>query len=87
MGTHVIYYCEQPNGQEITDVDYCCSQLCMLDALAKENIVPTGPDGAGTINLRTGGSVEYGACPGGAETDYAVYCPCGELLWPGLNQD
>jgi hypothetical protein len=49
---------------------------------------PTPTAHAGTANSPDGGSVSWGACPGGAETDYAVYCSgCGDKLWSGLQDD
>lgn len=42
--------------------------------------------GAGTQRAANGQSVEYGAWPGGCETDYDEWCAyCGDFLWHGLN--
>lgn len=85
MGTHVIYYCDDRDGREVTDVDYQCSYRCMLDTFTENNIDVDMV--AGIVNLPAGrGSVEYGECPGGSETDYDVHCSsCEALLWKGLE--
>lgn len=91
MTTCVIYYYDEPGERELTAVDYQCSTLCMRDTLAECGIKTIEP--AGTLNVADAedvaggaGSVGWGECPGGAETQSEVRCSgCGELLWHGLS--
>lgn len=93
MTTCVIYFYEQPDERELSDVAYQCSTLCMFGTLADSGIATT--DLAGSVNVPDAedvdggaGSVGWGQCPGGAETQSDVHCSgpgCGELLWRGLS--
>lgn len=76
---------------EQTEEDlWCCSRECMRLTLERVGAIPRNGGlmvGAGTFTNVGGYDVSYGAWPGGAETDYDVYCSngeCQELLWKGL---
>ena len=70
----------EDNDGDLADVEYQCSPLCMFGRLEQMTIVHAG-NYAGEL-----GPVSWGGCPGGAETDYDVYCStCGSLLWEGLE--
>jgi hypothetical protein len=84
MGIHVIDVNENADGTELVDHLHLCSDLCQRDAL---EILGAEPEfGAGLQVLPRGGSVSYGAYPGGCETDDDVWCvACGRFLWHGMN--
>lgn len=85
MHIHCVTYYEECDALELVDVDYQCSRGCMMSTIERET-GHTGLDTAGTLNLADGGSISWGAWPGGAETDYAVYCSACECkLWDGLQ--
>lgn len=93
MATCVINYYDEPDEHELNDVDYQCSALCMRETLAECGVKTNEP--AGTVNMPDAedvpggaGSIGWGECPGGAETQSDVHCSgpgCGELLWRGLS--
>lgn len=86
MGTHVVSYYDEPDAMELVDIDYQCSASCMRGTLLENGVRNAEP--AGTCNDREGGSISWGAWPGGAETDYAVFCSgCGDKLWDGMNDE
>lgn len=86
MATHTVHYHNEPDGMELVDIDYQCSRACMMDTLTAAGQTVT--ESAGMMNLSDGGSISWGAWPGGAETDYAVYCSACECkLWNGLQDD
>jgi hypothetical protein len=85
MTTCVVNYYDEPDQRELVEIDYQCSVLCMKETLEREANV-SGFDVAGELNLPDGGSVDWGTCPGGAETQEDVHCSaCGDLLWQGLS--
>jgi len=87
MAIHTVHYHDEPDGMELVDIDYQCSRACMVATIAAET-GQTVTESAGMMNLSDGGSISWGAWPGGAETDYAVYCSgCGDHLWDGLQDD
>ena len=100
MGIHAIFYNEEYDEEfgahELVDIDYTCSYICMTDVLAKVDkecndlfmSAKHFEDRGLTVysNSTTTTAVEYGAWPGGSETDYDVSCAgCKTLLWHGLD--
>ena len=86
MSIHLITICEEPDGMEIIDLIWCCSQGCMFEELAKFDLVSEPEELADIINLKSGGSVSYGAFPCGEESDSDTYCGhCEELISRGLE--
>lgn len=93
MTTCIVNFYDEPDEHELNDVAYQCSTLCMFATLADCGIKTN--ELAGSMNVRDAegvdggaGSVGWGQCPGGAETQSDVHCSgpgCGELLWRGLS--
>src|SRR5271167_2705813 len=85
MGIHAVMYYEEPNGQELVDIDYQCGVDCMDETLIKHWVHTAAI--CGTRDTAQG-SISWGAWPCGSETDYDVYCSgCGDLLWKGMNSE
>lgn len=69
---------------DLVEVDYQCSASCMYETLRREGIHTAQI--AGSAPHPEGGSVGFGGCPGGSETDYPVHCSaCGVKLWCGTE--
>ena len=84
MATYVISYYEEPDNQELVDIEYFDSYDCMERALRELKVFTANI--AGERNLSTG-SIGWGAWPGGAETDNSVYCgTCKSKMWSGLQE-
>jgi hypothetical protein len=77
----------QSNG-DIVDRFYFGSYRTMQAWLLQHNVPILSKHGQGKYTFPDGTSYEYGAWPGGSETDYDVYDAYdGTLLWKGLNSD
>lgn len=92
MTDHVIDI-NEPNG-DLQEHWHLCSSACQYQGLAAiarsatqtqwRGLVPEY--GAGEQAAANGQTVQYGAWPGGCETDYDEWCAyCGAFLWHGLE--
>lgn len=75
---------------DLVAVDYFCSPYCLGEALKLYGIAYEGKPGqhnVGSNVVHQPYTLSWGGWPGGAETDYSVYCAsCEILLWEGLEE-
>ena len=84
MATYSVSIYDQPTCETLVDIAWCDSYDCMTKVLHDTfHVQPI--EIAGQRNIESM-SISWGAHPGGAETDYDVYCAwCACFMWEGLR--